>query len=440
MKELKYKYVLPLTISAVDDSNKGYDKLLYIKSSYPISHGAHEGHQMDLPMLRVNRPRASYGITKGEPMITALSQTLSQRFGWGRSGSGINAPSDFDVIIEIRDVIDAHVMILVSKVAPHYQLMGLRVTKKNLLTALSRTIYRSCFDEDGHSISNYLMKMITLPENVSYALENRAPYEFYIRKINRPSEVVNSRLRIEMISDTECAMELSDGVWGTITVKELDSFMNHYYHGHTRSKRWTMISPKKLWSELIGTPPTEGQLKVMVNFLQQNRSQDIVERRAKKLMENLEVTYPDRIKIIEADKRTRLYVKGKLADWLIVDTAWKSNIQKVSTYIFRVDDLYSDGVRSRNRGKLENVQHGSWIGPICIDNIHSNSSVGDQFVARAMALLNDKTTIELVYTIKGYLSKGMINGESPERINWDYLVSPEEIYTELHHMTTMRCR
>ena len=42
-------------------------------------------------------------------------------------------------------------------------------------------------------------------------------------------------------------------------------------------------------------------------------------------------------------------------------------------------------------------------GPICIDNIHSNSSLGDQFASRALALLNDKLTVKLIYTIDRYI-------------------------------------
>ena len=47
---------------------------------------------------------------------------------------------------------------------------------------------------------------------------------------------------------------------------------------------------------------------------------------------------------------------------------------------------------------------GSWKGPICIDNMASNSPIGDQFAARALALLNDSFTIKIVNTIRSYLS------------------------------------
>ena len=44
-----------------------------------------------------------------------------------------------------------------------------------------------------------------------------------------------------------------------------------------------------------------------------------------------------------------------------------------------------------------------WRGPICIDNMARGSSVGDQFVARALALLNDTVTVKIVNTIGRFL-------------------------------------
>ena len=54
-------------------------------------------------------------------------------------------------------------------------------------------------------------------------------------------------------------------------------------------------------------------------------------------------------------------------------------------------------------------------GPICIDNIHDNSSVGDQYAARALALLNDDVTVELVYTIARYLPSAVREGKIESR-------------------------
>ena len=434
MEELKYKYILSLVIEEPNDSRQNHTQTIPITSSYPIS------SSNGIISIHVSRPRAGYQ-QKGDPIINTLGSELSKKFGWGRKRNHRfihfdPTPDDFDILFELGHEEKGFVM--VSRKKPHYELMRLRTGKRNLKTALSRVLYRSCFEENGSVLGRYLMYMITLPENVSYALENRAPYDFF-----NNGKRVESRLNVKRISDTECAMEISDGVWGPLATDELDRFMNSYHLGHTRSKKWNMCSPKKLWRELLGENPSETQLKVMINFLSQNRTDDIVEERAKKLMDDVQQKYSDRIKIIKEEGEdsngekipiTKMYVKGRIADWLIIDKAWKTNVQKVKTFVFRNTERPTKGARFRRNDKDENYQNGWWSGPICIDNIHNNSSVGDQFVARAMALLNDKQTVKLVNTISSYLDKTMIDGSIPQRLNWDAIGNEEEFWSELDYM------
>ena len=47
---------------------------------------------------------------------------------------------------------------------------------------------------------------------------------------------------------------------------------------------------------------------------------------------------------------------------------------------------------------------GSLRGPICIDNMHKNSSLGDQYASRALALLNDEASMKMVSTLRSYSS------------------------------------
>ena len=84
----------------------------------------------------------------------------------------------------------------------------------------------------------------------------------------------------------------------------------------------------------MGTMPTSSQEKLMMEFLSQNRTQELVENRAKKLMESLSVKYPDRIKSFIFENNTIMIIRGKLCDWVIIDSTYKTNIQKVKTYAF----------------------------------------------------------------------------------------------------------
>ena len=179
--------------------------------------------------------------------------------------------------------------------------------------------------------------------------------------------------------------------------------MNYYYHNHDRTERWKALSPKKLWLELLGTYPNSSQHKLMKEFLIQNRTQEIVENRAKELMDSMTKKYPDKIRIIDLPKNTVMLVRGKICDWVIIDSTYKTNIQKVKTYVYI--EKHFEGGREGYRRESQNFdfEEGKLRGPICIDNIHTNSSVGDQYVARALALLNDKATVELVHTIGSYI-------------------------------------
>ena len=82
--------------------------------------------------------------------------------------------------------------------------------------------------------------------------------------------------------------------------------------------------------------------------------------------------------------------------WAIFERRSVSETQKVGVYVWKA---------SENK----------WSGSICIDNIHSNSSLGDQFAARALALLNDSITVKLVHTIKRHIDEDVLSGDNESR-------------------------
>lgn len=157
----------------------------------------------------------------------------------------------------------------------------------------------------------------------------------------------------------------------------------------------------------------------MMEFLAQNRTQDLIETRAKQLMEELTVKYEGRIKMFDYENNSIMLVRGKLCDWVIIDSTYKTNVQKVKTYAF----IHSKHFRPGDYSSLKNeFLNGQLRGPICIDNIHENSSVGDQYAARALALLNDDITIGLIYTIGRYLPDTIKEGKLSSRFeNFDML-------------------
>jgi hypothetical protein len=197
----------------------------------------------------------------------------------------------------------------------------------------------------------------------------------------------------------------------------------------------------------MGEKPSDSQAKLMIEFLKQNRTQDIVESRAVELMNSLEVKYPNRIKILERTRNDVDYkimlVRGKLSDWIIINHGHRhTDTQKVKVYAFIHNSLHemeqkaSEGStrRTRSSGGISIPSLGGFLrGPICIDNMHRNSSLGDQYASRALALLNDNVTVTLVYTIDKYLPKWVLNGEKESKItiDWDAIDGENEDWEKI---------
>ena len=337
-----------------------------------------------------------------EPTIEAINKWLESKFGLNKKGI-----TDFSYTIHIGR--KEPLVLLFNKIGTRYHLMGEMQSKETILTTISRVVFRSCFSNDNGELYKYMLYHLRLPGNVSYALENRAPFHWYKKGIK-----IDVRFNVKMISDDDCAMEISDGIWAPISIKHMNTYMNFYWKEQQRGS-WKYLSPKKLWERLLKSTPSIQQLTLMLNFLEQNRTDGIVEDRASTLLTDLAKQYNDRIKILWYEsgesnslRAKAIIVRGKMADWVITDNKYKSEIQAVSTYIFTTEPS--------NTGKKK-FQKGYLSGPICIDNMSKNSSIGDQFAARALALLNDSMTVVRVNTVSRYLNDRHKVGQIFQRAN-----------------------
>tara|TARA_R100001443_G_scaffold85904_1_gene92567 strand:- start:352 stop:1563 length:1212 start_codon:yes stop_codon:yes gene_type:complete len=307
--------------------------------------------------------------------------------------------------------------ILIEKTKTRYRVLGKMVNKAVMLRAMAKVFFRAAQGGNVSELFNVLMTNLNVPDNVAYALENRVPYYFYKREGVYPMKVEVS-LNVQMISEKKCALEISDGRWAEISVANLNSMINFYRHGNRKSS-WKNLSPSKLWEKLYEKKPTKLEEKVMIAFLEQNRTKDLVEKRARELMDSLAEQYPDRIAIKKIKDSTWMFVRGKIADWGLVDNKMKEGLQMVSTYVF-------GGHKDEINLKLEGI--GGFRGSICIDNLSSDSNVGDQFATRAIALMNDVITVGRVNTIKRYLPEesGYKIGQKKYRIDWNELQRMQE--------------
>lgn len=364
-------------------------------------------------------------------ITTFFSSNLksSRRGYYSRHYRYMHLPSkDFNEVIDIGGC-----LIALGRRGSRYTLNGKTESLHTIASALARVTFKSCFEKDVAKLMKGLYATLSIPEDVKYCLENRVPFHFFDN-----FQKTTVRLNCQQISDNEVAIEVSDGVWGTMTNKELESFCAFYLHGKKRSKKWMFCSPEILYERTVGVKPKVSDRKLMIEFLKQNRQQDIVEDRAKLLVKETAEKYPDRIKVIYDDDKevSAMYVRGKGWDWKLTNTKFKSDIQMVSTFVYSTPDndeyfaqkiekweeecneiLRSIDMDDEDEIKMppKPTNEPQWKGPICIDNMSGGSSLGDQFVARALALLNDTLTVKIVNTIKRYIC----NDENSIRVDFD---------------------
>lgn len=311
--------------------------------------------------------------------------------------------------------------VIVSKHKNKYSINGKTERVSTIANVLARVTFKSIFDNNPLSLMKALTGFLSTPEEIKYCIENRVPYHFYDDFTKK-----DCRLNVQQISKDSCAIELSDGIWGTIKNKDLISFYTFYGLEKRRKSKWQFISPENLFSMTVGRTASDAELILMKEFLQQNRTQDIVDKRAIQLVNDLLEQHPSRLRaVFEEDELTSMFIKGKEYDWKLVSDPYKSNIQMVSTYVWQpsysdsqFEKALEDYLVSNEDALIFNAENPdreiplptrpvnsyAWRGPICIDNMAPDSPIGDQFGARALALLNDTLTIKIVNTINRYLS------------------------------------
>lgn len=310
---------------------------------------------------------------------TMLKKPKESRWGGVSYKAHSLKSEDFEGVIYIKDC-----PISLIRKGSKYRINGKSESIATISNVLSRVLFKSCFTDDNGELMRTLFSALSLSEDIKYVLENRVPYHFFNDFVKE--EV---RLNVAQIGDKEFALEIGDGVWGNMSMKDLQSFCGYYIHNRQNSK-FKRMGLKRLYQTIVGSEPLESDIKRMKAFLMQNRTQDLVESRARQLLSDMVNKHPTRIKMIWDDdgEPQTMYVIGNEYDWKLENSQYKSDIQMVSTFVYQPSN--------------EDKQWG-WTGPICIDNMARGSSLGDQFATRALAVLNDNMTVARVNTIKGYL-------------------------------------
>ena len=362
--------------------------------------------------------RQRQNISK-EPTIESIHNTLKGTLG---ITGLVRADEKKSIFMRVGN---CKYLINMRKVGNRYMANGDFANLDTIMKAISRTIMRSAYingegEEAQEALDDYFLRCIEVPENVSYAMENRVPYKFFEREGLEIKER-NTRLSLMRIAQDNYALEISSGVWGEINSKNLNTFINSYLY-NKRSGKWYMVSPAELWFRTVGTKATPAQIKIMKEFLKQNRRSDLAEQRAMQLFNDMVNKYDNVTKgtfVRNGEKVLAMFIRGKFADWMVVDNKSKRGIQDVSTYVLTTKRLGEGQAVTVLDNVINNTdEEPYWAGPICIDNLSSGASVGDQFAARAFACMNDTMLVKLVSTVRRYIQGHEANQEEI-RLDWD---------------------
>ena len=128
-------------------------------------------------------------------------------------------------------------------------------------TIAARHLAALCFQtKDTYTrekVRDKFFKITSIPPDVNYAIINRAPYSFYEK-----GKYIKCRLNVKQISSKEVALEISEGIWGTLTIKQFLGYLSHYLHGTNRGS-WAFTSPERLYERVMGREGRESAIKVM---------------------------------------------------------------------------------------------------------------------------------------------------------------------------------
>ena len=338
---------------------------------------------------------------------------------------------------------DENCKIMIQKHEKKYYINGNQITKSLLNGILPSVLMRMPLLKNQEEMEKQINIAINTDPVIAAAIVNKVEYNFFITEHDSKTNLktlrpVSTLLNIEKTSKDTTAIELYEGVWIGLKDNQIKSFINSC---KGNKNKFLGISPQELYYMSRGEVLSDSQLKVVHAFLEQNRKSSLVEKRSMELFEGLTERFKGKIYSIltnfsttETEEKKTMAVRGKILDWIVVDSGGGGGRQDVST--FAVIDL-SNYVKEEkyfvNRfpeeSKLSNVninisstytgdkgEEYYLMGPICIDQQHGGISLGDQFAARAMALLNDIHSCRQVSTLRGYEKF-----QPKIRVDWDAL-------------------
>ena len=287
--------------------------------------------------------------------------------------------------------------IMLRKDGSSLYMNGVKKNQVDVAMALAKIIGFGAINRCADAMDNYIDRNVTYSSNILYSLENRTPYWLF-----EDGRKVQVKINTSLIGRDEVAFEISENIWGSLSLDDANTFIDCYRNKAKRSKKWADISPSNLWFNMFGTHATDSQEQLMKAWLMQNRTDWIVEERAFKLLKEMDAkdqyTLVDTRKLLKhADGGLELsglstkhqfamHVRGELGDWLVYPNDRTTGSQRCSVVFLK---------------KMNSVD-----GPFCIDDVNGKNVMGDQIATRATLVFNDRVGTKIVRTLQGVSPTG----------------------------------
>ena len=408
---MKIKYRIPIVGDRAGERTSSF--LFRSNRTYAPFRGRHNNmNQFGEFVIRVGNVRGTIHSGSADPLLANMAKSVD---AWFLKKPSWKAPpdSDNDWLSQFTwKYKDGNVSILLTRNNGIFKMNGVKKNKKDVASTLSKVILFGIDNRSAIKMGNYIEKNINLPENILYALENRTPYHFY-----KEGRKVSARLNVELVGSKEVAFEVSDGIWGSTSIKDANTFINSYRFGHARSKKWSNINPRRLWFNLFNREPSDSEVYLMIEWMEQNRTEVMVDKRATQLLKDLSDKY-DRLHLVDFNepmtttggmvKHTQ-YSNTELSDYIknIKNQVDRDGSKSKARYALFVQGKKFDWLVHANNSASKYQQASAILitdtkieGPFCIDNIHDNSSIGDQIASRAMIVMNDDKASKMVGTLR----------------------------------------
>ena len=282
---------------------------------------------------------------------------------------------------------DGDSLVILRREGSKLMMNGVQKNQKDVALALAKIISFGAENRSADAMDNYIDRNTMYSANVLYALQNRMPYW-----IMQDGRRVNVKINVKLISREKVAFEIGPNIWASLDVKEANTFIDCYRNDTKRSRKWAAISPSNLWFNMFNAHASESEREQMIAWFLQNRTEDIVDKRAFELLQSLDARYKE-ITLIDLRKGEwssydistalpyAMHVRGELSDWIVYGNGKKQGTQRCSVV---------DIISSTERGTA-----------YCIDDVNGKNVVGDQMATRAMLVKNDKQAKTLVRTLQG---------------------------------------